>query len=323
MFSRLTRIVSTTLLLGLGGVLLSHAQQAAPPAQTSVFPNGDMSAGTATPDGWAIGWTGSGKVEARRDTQVYKSAPASLNVRSVGGSALGGAGHAVDVLTGPFTLSGAVKSAGALKSATVAVQSFDGAWKQIGWTPLAQVQGAADWQAFSQKVELPKDAAHVQMVLLIDGDGQAWLDDVSLVPDKPTPAPPAFAEAAPLPLAVAPSDPRLRYEGRFDTSDAAGPRCAWPASAVSLRFSGFALNVTLKDQDSDRYQIVVDGKPTGYLTAHGGTHTYRVFDAAKPAPHTVTLVKNTEAFFGTTQFLGFQLSKGGRMLPCQPPRAPD
>ena len=133
-------------------------------------------------------------------------------------------------------------------------------------------------------------------------------------------APPAFAEADPLPVAVAPSDPRLRYEGRFDTSDPAGPRCAWPASAVSLRFSGSALNVKLSDGNSDRYQVVVDGKPATVLTPHGGVHTYRVFDAPKPAPHTVTLVKNTEAFFGTTQFQGFQISGGGKLLP--PPARP-
>ena len=143
---------------------------------------------------------------------------------------------------------------------------------------------------------------------------------LSAEPAQPTPPPPPFTEAAPLPNAVAPTDPRVRYEGRFDTSDPAGPRCAWPASSATLRFLGNALNVRLGDTDTDRYQVVVDGRPASILTPKGGTHTYRVFDALKPAPHTVTLVKQTESFFGTTQFLGFGVSKGGRLLP--PPARP-
>ncbi len=133
------------------------------------------------------------------------------------------------------------------------------------------------------------------------------------------PPTPVFAEANSLPVAVAPTNPLLRYAGRFDTRDAAGPRCAWPASAVTLRFQGSALNVSLTDQDSDRYQVVVDGQPASVLAPQNGTHLYRVFQAAKGGSHTVSLVKRTESFFGTTQFLGFQLSAGGKLLPLPKP----
>ena len=129
----------------------------------------------------------------------------------------------------------------------------------------------------------------------------------------------AAGEAAPLAYTVAPNDPRLRYEGRFDRRDAAGPRCAWPASAVTLRFRATGLNVRLNDSNSDEYEVVVDGQPSAVLVTKSGTHLYGVFRATAPAPHTVTLVKRTEAFFGTTQFLGFQVARGGRLLP-PPPR---
>ena len=125
----------------------------------------------------------------------------------------------------------------------------------------------------------------------------------------------ADAEAAPLPVAVSPADPYLHYEGRFDTRNAAGPRCAWPASAVSLRFRGTALTVKLADTNSDEYQVVVDGKPTVVLATKNGTNLYSVFEAPTAGTHTVTLEKRTESFFGTTQFLGFQLSGGGKLLP--------
>jgi len=135
----------------------------------------------------------------------------------------------------------------------------------------------------------------------------------------PTPPAPGTREAAPLAYTVSPSDPRLRYAGRFDLRDAAGPRCAWPASAVTLRFRGTGLNVRLADSNNDEYQVVVDGQPSVVLVTRGGAHLYGVFHAPTPALHTVTLVKRTEAFFGTTQFLGFQIARGGRLLP-PPPR---
>lgn len=139
----------------------------------------------------------------------------------------------------------------------------------------------------------------------------------------PAPPVPDAGEAAPLAYAVAPNDPRLRYEGRFDLRDAAGPRCAWPASAVTFRVEGTGLNVRLGDSNNDEYQVIVDGQPSAVLVTRDGTHLYNVFQATaghpQQGPHTVTLVKRTEAFFGTTQFLGFQVARGGRLLP-PPPR---
>ncbi len=134
------------------------------------------------------------------------------------------------------------------------------------------------------------------------------------------PAPtPAAGDAAPLAYAVAPTDPRIRYEGRFDLRDIDGPRCAWPASAVTLRLTGTGLNVRLADTNNDEYEVTVDGKPSAVLVTRGGAHLYGVYHSTDDAPHTVTLVKRTEAFFGTTQFLGFQVARGGRLLP-PPPR---
>jgi hypothetical protein len=125
-------------------------------------------------------------------------------------------------------------------------------------------------------------------------------------------------DAAPLAYTVAPNDPRIRYEGRFDLRDAAGPRCAWPASAVTLRFQGPGLNVRLSDSNNDEYEVVTDGQPSAVLVTKGGAHLYGVCRALAGGTHTVTLVKRTEAFFGTGQFLGFQVARGGQLLPAPP-----
>ena len=70
----------------------------------------------------------------------------------------------------------------------------------------------------------------------------------------------------------------------------------------------------LADSGENQWQVVVDGKPTKILTTKGKGASYRVADSLPPGEHTVELVKRTEAFCGNTQFLGFQLSEGGRLL---------
>jgi len=133
-----------------------------------------------------------------------------------------------------------------------------------------------------------------------------------------TPAAPVFAEAATLPISLPPTDAHIRYEGRFDFADAAGPRCAWPASAVHLKFTGSALNVKLNDTDSDEYEVVLDGRPSPVLVTKGGSHLYNIFHAPSGGSHTIDLVKRTESFFGTSQFQQFQISQGGRLLALSP-----
>ena len=130
----------------------------------------------------------------------------------------------------------------------------------------------------------------------------------------------AEAQDAPaLPIEVAANDPHVRYIGRFDTQDAAGPRCTWSASAIQLKFRGTALNVKLKEAGNDAYQVIVDGKPTSILKTKSSMSVYPVAAMLPNTEHTVMLVKRTEAFVGTTQILGFQLEQGAKLL-ALPPR---
>lgn len=299
------------------------AAQEKPPATTAIapadgFPNGTMSLGASVPAGWSAGWTGSGKVELLRDTTTFKSAPASLCVRSVGGPAVGGAQHALEVTHALFTLSGFLKTSGSVKTSKLAIQVFDGGGKQIDWIDIATVSGASDWHPFSVKATLPPNAAAALLIMTLDGDGQAWLDDVSST-QQAAPQSVPEPDAAALPVQIQSSNPKVRYVGRFDTSDQAGPRCAWPASSVVLKFRGTALNAVLNDNNSDRWQVEVDGKPTQTLQMRSGSHAYRVVTGLTAGIHTVKLVKATEALFGTAQFLGFQVSKGGGLLPISAP----
>lgn len=60
------------------------------------------------------------------------------------------------------------------------MQAFDAAWKQISWTNI-DLRPSADWQPFSQKASLPNNAAHMIFYFWVKGEGQAWLDEVTML----------------------------------------------------------------------------------------------------------------------------------------------
>jgi hypothetical protein len=121
------------------------------------------------------------------------------------------------------------------------------------------------------------------------------------------------AATDPLPVPYAATDPKVRLIGRFDLRDSAGPRCQWSASTVELRFRGTDLNARINESGSDCLEIVVDGKPD-MVKLEKGEQLYRVASHLPAGVHTIALVKRTEPFVGTTQFMGFQVNTGGTLL---------
>lgn len=126
-------------------------------------------------------------------------------------------------------------------------------------------------------------------------------------------------EASEQPVKIEPGDPAIRLIGRFDTSDKTGPRCCWSASTLEVRFSGTALNVKLNGHRSSAYEVEVDGRPSGVLAPMEGSHTYTVFQSPTQGSHVLRLVRRAEAFNGIDQFLGFELSSDGKLLPAAAP----
>ena len=114
---------------------------------------------------------------------------------------------------------------------------------------------------------------------------------------------------------IAPSDPVLRYVGRFETTEAVGPRCTWSASALSFTVSGGSAAVKLKDTGKNVWQVVIDGEAASVLTLEAGEKLYPVATELPLGTHTIELVKRTEASFGATQILGLEIEDGAKLLP--------
>ena len=126
---------------------------------------------------------------------------------------------------------------------------------------------------------------------------------------------PAAAAAVALPIKISPYNRDLCYVGRFDRSLPAGPRCAWSASSVTLKFNGTAAQADLSGGTNDRWQVIVDGRPTRVLTMRGGPHTFPLASHLAAGVHTITLFKLGEPIWGTTEIDGFDLAGGSQILP--------
>ena len=139
----------------------------------------------------------------------------------------------------------------------------------------------------------------------------------------------AAIAAAPLPVEVAPDHPNLHYSGRFDRANPKEAVCAWPATAVTVRFHGTAVNVRL-GTGANRFEAVVDGAPVKILSAATAdvrapasapsATLYALAAGLRDGDHEATVFKCTEPMVGNATFAGFQLGAGATVLPAAPVR---
>ncbi|GMV82750.1 MAG: hypothetical protein AMXMBFR7_39340 [Planctomycetota bacterium] len=284
--------------------------------------NGDLSEGAEEPKDWSLGSTRSGNIRMIRDRTVFKSTPAALRLDTQGES---GSGFAQQRLSptpeGKVRATGSVRAEGTFDVAQVVVQAFDGQWKQVDWKVLARIEPRGTWTDFDTTFELSPRTRHALFGLLVKGNGKAWLDDAKVRPAEASGVsirPTTFAKADPLPVRIDASEIGLRYSGRFDATDPSKPRAAWPASAVTVRFSGRDLNAQLFEEGSNRYEVVLDGQSTGVLVPTRGEGRYALARGLPEGEHVISLVKRTEASFGAFRFMGFEANAGAHVLPMPP-----
>jgi lysophospholipase L1-like esterase len=120
--------------------------------------------------------------------------------------------------------------------------------------------------------------------------------------------------------------PAVQLIGRFDTSDPAGPRFAWPGTRIIANFDGTAVSVKLTQTPGFEaalptyFDVVVDGVLGTPFTV-SGTQTVVLASGKTAGPHTVEIMKRTEANFGTVRFEGFTFTGGAGLLAPPAPLA--
>jgi hypothetical protein len=139
-------------------------------AEGSFVKNGSMSDGDAMPSNWGL-W---GESAAFRDTTVFKKGPASLCVKTSKAGVGSQARQIIELASSDsFVVSGSMRSEGPAKVQTV-VQF----WQQSEWVTLRYIEGNTDWSDFSKVIKPPAWASRFSLLLLVDGNGRGWLDEV-------------------------------------------------------------------------------------------------------------------------------------------------
>ena len=104
----------------------------------------------------------------------------------------------------------------------------------------------------------------------------------------------------------------VRFVGRVERDAAGHARYAWSGAGLTACFRGTGAVVLLRD-DKNEHQVVLDGRPVSTLPSRQGQERYVLVEGLPLAEHRVELYRRTEALFGVTQFLGFEVL-GGELL---------
>ena len=119
---------------------------------------------------------------------------------------------------------------------------------------------------------------------------------------------------------AAAADPAgVRFVGRIDRSNPAGPRFAWSGTTILARFTGASVGVRLGG-GTNYFDVRIDGMLQPVLVTSAAKQDYALASNLGPGPHELSVFRRTEAREGVTTFLGVSLAPGGALLP--PPPAP-
>ena len=110
----------------------------------------------------------------------------------------------------------------------------------------------------------------------------------------------------------------VHFIGRFDTSDPAGPKFAWPASAIAAAFTGTGIDIKLSDAGTNYFAVVVDGGKPTTLSTSSAQQTYTLASNLSAGQHTLVVTKKTESDVGVVQYLGLS-PQGGQLVPTPEP----
>jgi hypothetical protein len=164
------------------------ARMLAREAAWTVLLNGDMTEGCARPFAWDLQWTGKGALAVVRDPATAVSAPASLRLDSAGGPVLGSLAQPLRGVAGKtITVGVQIRNAG-FTSCQVVITGIDGNWKQVLNQPIITAT-AGVWTQLSGRLAIPAGVPNIRLALVVDGEGQAWFDDVTVALSDTPPAP--------------------------------------------------------------------------------------------------------------------------------------
>lgn len=160
--------------------------------------NPSMTEGTTLPESWTELSQEEGKIAVARDSKQFKSAPASLRLHSLGGTARGQTAQILDAVEGEtFTLGGSIRAEGRA-TAQLGVQCYSAEGKPLEFKLVGTALSGQGWRTVAASLNLPPGTRKLGLTLKLSGEGAVWLDDAFLthgpmVADTPPSVPPSPA----------------------------------------------------------------------------------------------------------------------------------
>jgi hypothetical protein len=111
------------------------------------------------------------------------------------------------------------------------------------------------------------------------------------------------------------NNPLIGYTGRIDFSNPMAPRFSYSGVSVRASFQGTGISLILDDAGTQNYyNVILDNVVISRLQTKSGTIIYKIKSGLKDTIHEIELFRLTEEMFGKTQFLGFILDKGKKLV---------
>lgn len=106
-------------------------------------------------------------------------------------------------------------------------------------------------------------------------------------------------------------DPRIKYVGRIDFSNALAPRFWNPGIYVQAKFKGKSLEISVNDETlygvtHNYLEIAIDNNAPFKIQTTDKNSVLKVADNLPPGVHTVTICKDTESGIGYIEFVGLK-----------------
>ena len=116
---------------------------------------------------------------------------------------------------------------------------------------------------------------------------------------------------------IPPSDPNLRYTGRWNFDEPLIPWVGWQGASIIVKFQGTGISVDMSGTHTDQYRVIVNGVPEGDRGVFNSTRNTYILAAGLPDTiHTLEMMKET--FYGFSYFYGFEVEGTG--IVSQPER---
>lgn len=116
-------------------------------------------------------------------------------------------------------------------------------------------------------------------------------------------------------IVIKPDHKYIKYMGRIDSTDNSNYKLFWSGTSAKVKFKGTTIKTLIWDEKGKNYYNVIVDDSLYILYLDDYKRWYTLASNLKDTIHTVELFKRTEFKSGTTNFYGFRLSDGGKILP--------